>query len=89
MPLARRTFLLAAPALLAGCAEPKADPHAHAAHNGMFERLNAPGRVDRPVEAAIQNVFDSPAPKPRAAGRWMAQRTRCPCRAARWPGRWP
>lgn len=70
MPLHRRQVLLAAPALLTSCTQPQ-QQHPHAAHGGMYERLNAPGRIDRPEQAAIQNVFDSPAPKAARPGRWM------------------
>jgi hypothetical protein len=72
MTLARRTFLLAAPAAIVGCAQPgTADPHA--AHNPLFERLDAPGRIDRPEQALVQNVFDSPAPRAAQPGRWLAR----------------
>lgn len=72
MPVARRTFLLAAPAALAACAQPAAQ-HPHAHHGGLYERLNAPGRIGRPEIAAQQNVFDSPAPKASRPGRWSAR----------------
>lgn len=72
MPIARRTLLLAAPAALAGCAQPQ-QQHPHAAHGGLYERLNAAGRIERPEEAAIQNVFDSPAPRAVRPGRWTAR----------------
>lgn len=72
MTLPRRTFLLAAPAALAACAQPPmADPHA--AHHPLYERLDAPGRIQRPEQAAVQNVFDSPAPKAAQPGRWLAR----------------
>ena len=70
MPLSRRTLLLAGPAALVGCAQP-ATQHPHARHGGLYERLNAPGRVDRPEQAVAQNVFDSPAPKAARPGRWV------------------
>jgi N-acetylneuraminic acid mutarotase len=71
----RRHLLLAAPAVLAGCAQPDIPLHGrrpdpHAAHHGMFERLNAPGRVGLPEQAATQHVFDSPAAKAAQPGRW-------------------
>lgn len=44
----------------------------HAGH-GQYERLNQPGRVEKPELAAVQNVFDSPAPKAANPGRWMAR----------------
>ena len=71
--LTRRTALIAT-ATLTACAEP-VQQHPHAAHGGMYERLNAPGRIDRPEQAKVQNVFDSPAPKAAQQGRW---RTRAP-----------
>ncbi|HEX2547768.1 MAG TPA: kelch repeat-containing protein [Ramlibacter sp.] len=70
MSLKRRSLLLAAPAALVGCAQPAAQ-HPHAMHGGMYERLNAPGRIDRPAEAVVQNVFDSPVPKAARMGRWV------------------
>ena len=72
MPFARRHFLLAAPAALAACAQPQTE-NPHAAHGGMYERLNQPGRIGKPEQAAIQNVFDSPAPKAARPGRWIAR----------------
>jgi N-acetylneuraminic acid mutarotase len=39
----------------------------------MYERLNAPGRIDRPELAAVQNVFDSPAPRAARMGRWSTK----------------
>lgn len=39
----------------------------------MYESLRAPGRIDKPAQAAQQNVFDSPAPKAANPGRWMAR----------------
>jgi N-acetylneuraminic acid mutarotase len=72
MTLARRTFLAAAPAALAACSQPQ-QHQGHAMHEAMYERLNAPGRVDRPAEAAIQNVFDSPAPRAARPGRWATR----------------
>lgn len=72
MTLTRRSLLLAAPAALAACAQP-AGPDPHAAHHPLYERLDAPGRIPRPEQAAVQNVFDSPAPKAAQPGRWMAR----------------
>ena len=68
----RRVALMATATTLAGCAQPQ-QPHPHAAHGGLYERLNEPGRVGRPEIAAIQNVFDSPAPKAARPGRWAAR----------------
>lgn len=69
MTLARRSFLLGAPAALAACAQTAT--HDHSAHQPMYERLDAPGRIDRPEVAKVQNVFDSPAPKAAQQGRWQ------------------
>ena len=41
----------------------------HAGH-GQYEKLTEPGRIPRPELAAIQSVFDSPAPKAAQQGRW-------------------
>lgn len=71
MTLARRSFLLGAPAALAACAQTAT--HDHSAHQPMYERLDAPGRVDRPEVAKVQNVFDSPAPRAAQPGRWQAR----------------
>lgn len=71
MTLARRSFLLGAPAALAACAQTAT--HDHSAHQPMYERLDAPGRIDRPEVAKVQNVFDSPAPKAAQQGRWQAR----------------
>ena len=74
MPIPRRHVLVAGAAVLSGCAQQAAAPsNPHAAHGGMYERLTTPGRVDRPETAAIQNVFDSPAPKAQRAGNWAAR----------------
>jgi hypothetical protein len=72
MPVARRALLIAAPAALVGCAQP-AVQHPHAMHGGLYERLNAPGRVGPPEIAAQQHVFDSPSPKAARPGRWAAR----------------
>lgn len=42
-------------------------------HAGQYERLNEPGRIDRPAVAATQNVFDSPAPRAANPGRWLTR----------------
>lgn len=44
----------------------------HAGH-GQYERLNQPGRVEKPQLAGTQNVFESPAPKAAQPGRWAAR----------------
>lgn len=72
MSVDRRTFLLAAPAVLSACAQP-AQPDPHAGHDALYERLNAPGRMGRPQEAVVQNVFDSPVPRAARPGRWTAR----------------
>ncbi|HZY19633.1 MAG TPA: kelch repeat-containing protein [Ramlibacter sp.] len=73
----RRRLLLAAPAVLAGCVQPatgpQGQPDPHAAHHGLFERLNQPGRTGLPAQAAVQHVFDSPAPRAARPGRWAAR----------------
>ena len=71
--LQRRHLLLSVPAALAACAQPKTQEHAHAEHGGLYERLDAAGRIARPEIAATQNVFDSPARKAAAAGRWASR----------------
>lgn len=68
----RRRLLTAAAATLAMPAFAQST-NPHAAHGGMYERLNQPGRVDKPPLAEIQNVFDSPVPKAARQGRWMAR----------------
>lgn len=45
----------------------------HAAHGGLYERLQQPGRIGKPEIAAQQNVFDSMAPKAAQQGRWIAR----------------
>lgn len=40
-------------------------------HGGQYESLLKPGRMGLPKTAAIQHVFDSPAPKAAHAGRWV------------------
>jgi N-acetylneuraminic acid mutarotase len=45
----------------------------HGHHEGMYERLQQPGRVDKPEVTSVQNVFDSPVPKAASLGRWMAK----------------
>ena len=44
----------------------------HAGH-GQYEKLTEPGRIAAPELAAIQSVFDSPAPKAAQQGRWMRE----------------
>ena len=71
MNYSRRTFLASGLALV-----PLAAAFAqsgHEQHGGLYERLQQPGRVDKPDVATVQNVFDSPAPKAENPGRWMAK----------------
>ena len=42
-------------------------------HGGLYERLQQPGRIDKPEAAAAQHVFDSPAPRAANPGRWMTK----------------
>ena len=72
----RRRALLAGTAsalALPGCswfAGPAPTDHPHAGHGGMYERLNAPGRVGKPELAEVQAVYDSPAKRVNPAGKW-------------------
>ena len=70
MPLARRQWLAAAGAL-AVPAWALAQHQGH--HQGQFERLSQPGRVDLPDIHAQQAVTDTPAPKAAAQGRWQVR----------------
>jgi Kelch motif len=45
----------------------------HGHHEGLYERLQQPGRIDKPEATSVQNVFDSPTPKAATAGRWLAK----------------
>ena len=65
--LSRRT-LIAAAATLPASSLLHAQHHGH--HQGQFERLNQPGRIDLPTLHAQHAVFDSPAPKAQAQGSW-------------------
>ena len=71
MNYSRRTFLATGLALVPLAAAFAQSGHEH--HGGLYERLQQPGRVDKPDVAAVQNVFDSPAPKAENPGRWMAK----------------
>ncbi|WP_342362248.1 Kelch repeat-containing protein [Terrarubrum flagellatum] len=44
----------------------------HAGH-GQYEKLTAPGRIERPEIATVQSVYDSVAPKAANPGRWIAK----------------
>ena len=70
MKLSRRTLVLASstlavPGLL------RAQHHGH--HQGQFERLNQPGRIDLPELHAVHAVYDSPAPRAATPGQWRAR----------------
>jgi N-acetylneuraminic acid mutarotase len=45
----------------------------HGHHEGLYERLREPGRIDKPEATTVQNVFDSPTPKAATPGRWQAK----------------
>ena len=64
--LNRRHFMAGGIALVG--AEPALAQHAG---HGQYEKLTEPGRIPRPELAAIQSVFDSPAPKAAQQGRWV------------------
>jgi N-acetylneuraminic acid mutarotase len=69
----RRRLLLAAPALLvAGRAAAQHAGH-HGHHQGQFERLAQPGRIDLPALHAEHAVFDSHAPKAAQQGSWRVR----------------
>jgi N-acetylneuraminic acid mutarotase len=68
----RRRFLTGTAATLtAGPAIAQQPGHEH--HGPQYERLNQPGRIQKPELAATQNVFDSPVPKAASPGRWSAK----------------
>ena len=69
MHYSRRTFLASGLALFPLAAAFAQSGHGH--HGGLYERLQQPGRIDKPEVASSQNVFDSPAPKAENPGRWM------------------
>jgi hypothetical protein len=65
----RRLFLLGGLALIpAGTALAQSG---HGDHGPLYERLQQPGRIEKPELAAAQNVFDSPAPRAASPGRWL------------------
>ncbi|MGL4285988.1 MAG: Kelch repeat-containing protein [Phreatobacter sp.] len=64
--LSRRFMVSGGLVVLAG---PALAQHQH--HQGQFERLSQPGRVDLPVIHHEQAVTDSPAPKAANQGRWI------------------
>jgi hypothetical protein len=59
--LDRRHFIVSGIALVS--AGPTLGQNAGHAGHGQYEKLTEPGRITRPELAAIQSVFDSPAPK--------------------------
>lgn len=67
----RRSLLATGAAALAAPAFAQQPGHEH--HGGHYERLNQPGRIQKPQFAASQNVFDSPVPKATSPGRWSAR----------------
>ena len=69
--LDRRQFIVSGIALVSA-GPTLAQPTGHAGH-GQYEKLTEPGRIPRPELAAIQSVFDSPAPKAAQQGRWMRE----------------
>ncbi|HEV7258278.1 MAG TPA: kelch repeat-containing protein [Bosea sp. (in: a-proteobacteria)] len=69
--LTRRRLLATAGAAIAAPALAQQPGHEH--HGGHYERLNQPGRIQKPELATSQNVFDSPAPKAAQPGRWSAK----------------
>ena len=76
MGTSRRHFIVAAGGTLTGCSQLPQQPEmasAHAAHGGMYERLNAPGRMGPPELSKVQGVFDSMAPRAARPGRWAAR----------------
>ena len=69
MPPISRRFMVGGG--LAAISTPAFSQHQH--HQGQFERLNAPGRVDLPPIHNEQAVTDSPAPKAANQGRWTVR----------------
>jgi N-acetylneuraminic acid mutarotase len=71
MRCTRRMFLVSGLALLPFAHARGQSDHGH--HGGLYERLQQPGRIEKPEMASIQNVFDSPAPKAAIPGRWTTK----------------
>jgi N-acetylneuraminic acid mutarotase len=69
--ITRRRFLIGgAGAFLASSALGQMN---HPGHGDAYENLRKPGRIGLPARAATQHVFDSPAPKAAAQGRWISR----------------
>jgi N-acetylneuraminic acid mutarotase len=66
-PVSRRVVLAGGAALAAGAAVAQ---NVHQHHQGQFERLNQPGRIDTPELHFQHAVTESPAPKAARQGRW-------------------
>jgi N-acetylneuraminic acid mutarotase len=64
----RRAFLVGALASVPAAVGLARSGHGQA--TGLYERLQQPGRIDRPPQAATQSVSDSPAPRAAEPGRW-------------------
>lgn len=71
MRCSRRGFLAAALAAVPAARAWAQSGHEH--HGALYERLQQPGRIDRPELAAQQAVTDSPAPRAATPGRWIAR----------------
>lgn len=68
--LDRRAFVAGSVATLAA-GRASAQAPGHEGHGPMYERLQQPGRIERPPIAQTQAVTDSPAPKAANPGRWI------------------
>jgi hypothetical protein len=83
MNYSRRAFLASGLALVPLASVLAQSSHDH--HGGLYERLQQPGRIDKPEVAAAQNVFDSPAPKAANPGRWIVKASLpLPCSEMAW-----
>ena len=71
MSCSRRMFLASGLAFFPFAYARAQSGHGH--HEGLYERLQQPGRIGKPEVASIQNVFDSPAAKAADPGRWMTK----------------